>query len=143
MTSVTKTFTAGDTFTGTLGPLIEGEADVIQGAIYNLKVEILQTHFGKSSEYASIEVYANVYDPVYNRTSYKRHDFGECRPPCAGECCSWHSCNIDSKATLTATDRRMHFRIQFSYAVDTRLRRCKDELPYGGVSARITLVLKG
>ena len=107
-------------------PRIVGVGDVIPNAVYDLKVEILQTHFGKSSQYANVRVHGK---GVYS--------LGRCHPP-STECSSWHRCSLDTKP-LTSTDGKLYVYIEFSYEVDLSQKMCDTDV----VTARVTFELKG
>lgn len=107
-------------------PVIEGVVDVIPNAVYDLKVEILQTHFGDPSQYAD----------VYVRGKYF-YSLGKCHPP-STECSSWHRCSLNTKP-LTSKNGKLRVSIRFSYGVDLSKESCDTN----AVTASVTFELKG
>ena len=126
--SVTRVFSKYSTSSWdstSTSPRIHGEVNVFPNAVYDLKVEILQTHFGESSQFADIRVHGK-----------KVYELGICRPP-STECSTYHRCSLQTKPLVSANGK-LHVYIEFSHGVDLRNDICGTN-----VTARVTFELKG
>ena len=103
-------------------PVLVGAMSVTSGALYTIKVEILQTAFGVRSG-GRVEI------------SINDNDYGTCAPTC-NECCTWFTCTL-STTDIVPSSSTAAIRLQYFWTT-LYPGTCNNQ-----EEARITLNLKG
>ena len=105
-------------------PVLVGAMSVTSGALYTIKVEILQTAFGRG-------------DIIRGRVdiSINDIDYGTCAPTC-NECCTWFTCTL-STADIVPSSSTAAIRLQYFWTT-LYPGTCNNQ-----EEARVTLDFKG